>query len=72
MSYDSNEFIQQDEKGSLGNSIRRTKLVTLTRSETESADTDNEIVPLPVPYELPPPLYSSQAQCLSHSSSFGS
>ncbi|KAJ8442278.1 hypothetical protein Cgig2_011201 [Carnegiea gigantea] len=57
---DDRTYTKQDEKGSLGNSIRRTKLVTLTWSETESADTGNEIVRLPVPYELPPALYSSQ------------
>uniref|UniRef100_A0A7C9AMN5 Uncharacterized protein n=1 Tax=Opuntia streptacantha TaxID=393608 RepID=A0A7C9AMN5_OPUST len=50
----------KDEKGSVDNSIRRTKLVTLNWSETAVAYTDYEIVRLPVPYALPPRLYSSQ------------
>ena len=65
-----NGFIEQDEKGSVDNSIRRTKLVTQNWSETASAYTDYEIVRLPVPYALPPRLYSSQGQCLPCSCSF--
>ncbi|KAI9123418.1 hypothetical protein K1719_004718 [Acacia pycnantha] len=39
---------------------RRTKFVTLVGMTSETADSSSEVIPLPVPYELPPQPYSSQ------------
>lgn len=47
--------------GSTGKpSNRKIKLVSLTWPGRDDDDSNSEIVPLPVPYELPPKLYSSQ------------
>ncbi|XP_028767822.1 tyrosyl-DNA phosphodiesterase 1 isoform X2 [Neltuma alba] len=40
--------------------MRRTKFVTLVGMTSEAADSSSEVIPLPVPYELPPQPYSSQ------------
>ncbi|XP_021766943.1 tyrosyl-DNA phosphodiesterase 1-like isoform X1 [Chenopodium quinoa] len=61
-------FSCTDDKSSLKNTrgptgscgTRKIKLVTLTWPRRDNDDSDSEIVPLPVPYELPPKLYSSQ------------
>lgn len=39
---------------------QRTKLVTLTWEGNRSSDSSSEVIPLPVPYELPPKQYSSE------------
>lgn len=39
---------------------KRTKLVTLMGLGHEKTDKSLEIIPLPVPYELPPRQYSSE------------
>ena len=45
--------------------MKKTKLVTLTGLTRESTHSTSEvIIPLPVPYELPPQPYSSQGRAL--------
>ncbi|XP_021836412.2 tyrosyl-DNA phosphodiesterase 1 [Spinacia oleracea] len=52
----------KDTSGSMANSRnRKIKLVSLTwPGRDDHDDSNSEVVPLPVPYELPPKLYSSQ------------
>ncbi|XP_074270032.1 tyrosyl-DNA phosphodiesterase 1 [Silene latifolia] len=51
----------KDKNGSTnGSGLRKTKLVTLTWRGEGGDESDSEIVRLPVPYELPPQLYSAQ------------
>ncbi|XP_031397042.1 tyrosyl-DNA phosphodiesterase 1 isoform X1 [Punica granatum] len=40
--------------------VKRTKLVTLLGQGCEKTDLSSEVIPLPVPYELPPRPYSSE------------
>ncbi|XP_054776281.1 tyrosyl-DNA phosphodiesterase 1 isoform X2 [Prosopis cineraria] len=45
----------------LGSSqTRRTKFVTLVGMTSETADSSSQVIPLPVPYEVPPQPYTSQ------------
>lgn len=57
-------MLMQDTSGSMANSRnRKIKLVSLTwPGRDDHDDSNSEVVPLPVPYELPPKLYSSQGQ----------
>lgn len=50
----------EDKTRPVDHPVRKTKLVSLAWSGRANPDSDYEIVPLPVPYELPPQLYSSQ------------
>ncbi|KAL9236902.1 hypothetical protein vseg_011516 [Gypsophila vaccaria] len=52
---------KKDKKGTTSDSsVRKTKLVSLTWQGRETDDPNYELVRLPVPYELPPQLYTSQ------------
>lgn len=65
-------FEFQENCGSLVSEAKRTELVTLRWQG--APDSLSEVIPLPVPYELPPPPYSSEGHtlflqslsCLSH------
>uniref|UniRef100_A0A5B6Z772 Putative tyrosyl-DNA phosphodiesterase 1 n=1 Tax=Davidia involucrata TaxID=16924 RepID=A0A5B6Z772_DAVIN len=55
-----NGNISEDKCGSLGSSeVKRTKLVTLAWQGSRKQNS-SEVIPLPVPYELPPQPYSSE------------
>ncbi|XP_023914252.1 tyrosyl-DNA phosphodiesterase 1-like isoform X1 [Quercus suber] len=57
----SNGDIKEDKCRSLENSeVRRTKLVTLTWQGSRNSDSSSDVIPLPVPYELPPQPYTSE------------
>jgi len=54
--------VLQDKTRAVDGPVRKTKLVSLAWSGRADPDSDYEIIPLPVPYELPPQLYSSQGK----------
>ncbi|KAL4628509.1 hypothetical protein ACB092_05G244300 [Castanea dentata] len=57
----SNGDIKEDKCRSLEKSeLRRTKLVTLTWQGSRNLDSSSDVIPLPVPYELPPQPYTSE------------
>lgn len=57
----SNGDIKEDKCRLLDNSeVRRRKLVTLTWQGSRNSGLSSEVIPLPVPYELPPQPYTSE------------
>lgn len=54
------EFQDKDSKTSGSSDAKRTKFVTLAWHGSKNRDNSSEVIPLPVPYELPPKPYSSE------------
>ncbi|KAK9749734.1 hypothetical protein RND81_02G146600 [Saponaria officinalis] len=59
---DDTSSLKSDKQGSTNSSsVRKTKLVSLIGQGRETDHSDCELVRLPIPYELPPQSYTSQA-----------
>lgn len=56
---DAMEF-QHKDRSSENSEVRRTNLVTLTYQRSKNSNSSSEVIPLPVPYELPPQPYTSE------------
>ncbi|XP_058194679.1 tyrosyl-DNA phosphodiesterase 1 isoform X1 [Rhododendron vialii] len=55
-----NSSQDKDDKTSGSSDAKRTKFVTLAWHGSKNTDNSSEVIPLPVPYELPPKPYSSE------------